>query len=302
MADDSIRTRGCCWRAPAATARASSARSTRSSGCSSSTARRSTCASRSCTTSTSCGASRSAARSSWRSEQDVPEGAICVLSAHGVAPEVLPERRRHATCSTVDATCPLVTKVHKEARRFAEGGYTIFLVGHAAHEEVVGTKGEAPDAITLVESVADVDGARRRRSRARRLRDPDDAVGGRDERESSPRLRERFPAIIGPPKDDICYATTNRQLAVKSLAREVDLVLVIGSANSSNSQRLVDVHARSGRRRPPDRRRDPHRRAWLDGRGRVGITSGASAPEWLVERRGRVVPRARRRRTSPSTM
>jgi 4-hydroxy-3-methylbut-2-en-1-yl diphosphate reductase len=216
------------------------------------------------------------------SEQDVPEGAICVLSAHGVAPEVY----RNATARslrTVDATCPLVTKVHKEARRFAEDGYTIFLVGHAAHEEVVGTKGEAPDAITLVESVDDVAGLAP--VDPERVAYVTQTTLSIDETNAVvARLRERFPAIIGPPKDDICYATTNRQAAVKSLARQVDLVLVIGSANSSNSQRLVDVTRDLG---VPSYLIDDETHIderWLAGADVVGITSGASAPEWLVER------------------
>jgi 4-hydroxy-3-methylbut-2-enyl diphosphate reductase len=216
------------------------------------------------------------------SEQDVPEGAICVLSAHGVAPDVY----RNATArnlQTVDATCPLVTKVHKEARRFAEDGYTIFLVGHADHEEVVGTKGEAPQAITLVESVDDVE--RLDPVDPERVAYVTQTTLSVDETNAVvDRLRERFPAIVGPPKDDICYATTNRQGAVKSLARLVDLVLVIGSANSSNSQRLVDVTRDQG---IPAYLIDDEthiRPEWLTGAGTVGITSGASAPEWLVER------------------
>jgi 4-hydroxy-3-methylbut-2-en-1-yl diphosphate reductase len=216
------------------------------------------------------------------SEQDVPEGAICVLSAHGVAPEVY----RNATArnlQTVDATCPLVTKVHKEARRFAEDGYTIFLVGHADHEEVVGTKGEAPGAITLVECVDDVE--RLDPADPERVAYVTQTTLSVDETNAVvDRLRERFPAIVGPPKDDICYATTNRQGAVKSLARRVDLVLVIGSANSSNSQRLVDVTRDQG---VPAYLIDDEthiRPEWLAGAGTVGITSGASAPEWLVER------------------
>jgi 4-hydroxy-3-methylbut-2-enyl diphosphate reductase len=216
------------------------------------------------------------------SEQDVPEGAICVLSAHGVAPEVYLNAAER-NLRTVDATCPLVTKVHKEARRFAESGYTIFLVGHAAHEEVVGTKGEAPDAITLVESVDDV--AALTPIDPERVAYVTQTTLSVDETNAVvSRLRERFPAIVGPPKDDICYATTNRQLAVKSLAREVDLVLVIGSANSSNSQRLVDVTRDQG---VPAYLIDDQTHIderWLIDAGTVGITSGASAPEWLVER------------------
>jgi 4-hydroxy-3-methylbut-2-enyl diphosphate reductase len=183
----------------------------------------------------------------------------------------------------VDATCPLVTKVHKEAHRFAERGYRVFLVGHEGHEEVVGTMGEAPDAIRLVQSVADVAG----------LEAPDPAhvayvtqttLSVDETAEIVAALRARFPAIIGPPREDICYATTNRQLAVKSLAREVDLMLVIGSANSSNSQRLVDVTRAIGVAAHLIDDESDIDVAWLNGVETVGVTSGASAPEWLVER------------------
>ncbi len=215
-------------------------------------------------------------------EESVPHGAVIVLSAHGVAPEV---HRRSAERSlrVLDATCPLVTKVHAEARRFAERGYTIVLVGHAGHEEVIGTMGEAPHAIRLVESIADVE--------ALQVRDPervayitqttlsvDETVG------IIAAVRRRFPAAIGPKRDDICYATQNRQNAVKRLAGAVDLVLVIGSCNSSNSNRLVEVTREMG---VPayliDDERDIDPR-WLDGVETVGVTSGASAPETLVER------------------
>jgi 4-hydroxy-3-methylbut-2-enyl diphosphate reductase len=216
------------------------------------------------------------------SEAEVPEGARVVLSAHGVAPSVYAGAEARSL-RVVDATCPLVTKVHKEAIRFARDGYTIFLVGHADHEEVVGTMGEAPESIVLVESARDVPA----------LDPPDpDRVAYVTQTTLSvdetitviDALRARFPAIIGPPKDDICYATTNRQAAVKALAAQVDLVLVIGSANSSNSQRLVDVTRALGT--PAhliDDEGDIDER-WLEGLHVVGITSGASAPEWLVER------------------
>jgi 4-hydroxy-3-methylbut-2-enyl diphosphate reductase len=204
-----------------------------------------------------------------------------VFSAHGVAPSV------HANAEarnlrTIDATCPLVTKVHVEARRFAERGYTIVLVGHEGHEEVEGTTGEAPDAIVLVQTEEDVDRLE--------LDDPDrvafvtQTTLSVDETTAIiARLRERFPNIVGPKSDDICYATTNRQIAVKQLARECDLVLVIGSTNSSNSNRLVEVAREHGA--------DSHlidnsmqvREEWLEGVETVGITSGASAPEELVE-------------------
>ena len=173
------------------------------------------------------------------SEEDVPEGATVVLSAHGVAPEV----HRNAALRrlrAIDATCPLVTKVHNEARRFAGQGYTIFLIGHAGHEEVVGTMGEAPEEIVLVQTLGDV--ALLPEPRTEKLAYITQTTLSVDETtDIIAALQRRFPTIVGPPKDDICYATTNRQAAVKSLAREVDLVLVIGSANSSNSQRLVDV-------------------------------------------------------------
>jgi 4-hydroxy-3-methylbut-2-enyl diphosphate reductase len=216
------------------------------------------------------------------SEDDVPEGATVVLSAHGVAPEV----HRNAALRrlrAIDATCPLVTKVHNEARRFAGGGFTIFLIGHAGHEEVVGTMGEAPDAIVLVQNVEDV--ASLPEPPSEQLAYLTQTTLSVDETtDIIAALKLRFPTIVGPPKDDICYATTNRQAAVKSLAREVDLVLVIGSANSSNSQRLVDVTRDLG---VPAHLIDDESQildSWLSGVETVGITSGASAPEWLVER------------------
>jgi 4-hydroxy-3-methylbut-2-enyl diphosphate reductase len=216
------------------------------------------------------------------SEDDVPEGATVVLSAHGVAPEV----HRNAALRrlrAIDATCPLVTKVHNEARRFAGAGFTIFLIGHAGHEEVVGTMGEAPDEIVLVQTLEDV--AHLPEPRTEKLAYITQTTLSVDETtDIIAALQQRFPTVVGPPKDDICYATTNRQAAVKSLAREVDLVLVIGSANSSNSQRLVDVTRDLG---VPAHLVDDETQildSWLDGAGTVGITSGASAPEWLVER------------------
>ena len=216
------------------------------------------------------------------SEEDVPEGATVVLSAHGVAPSV----HRNAALRrlrAIDATCPLVTKVHNEARRFAGQGYTIFLIGHAGHEEVVGTMGEAPEEIVLVQTLGDV--ALLPEPSTEKLAYITQTTLSVDETtDIIAALQRRFPSIVGPPKDDICYATTNRQLAVKSLAREVDLVLVIGSANSSNSQRLVDVTRDLG---VPAHLIDDESQileAWLEGVETVGITSGASAPEWLVER------------------
>jgi 4-hydroxy-3-methylbut-2-en-1-yl diphosphate reductase len=216
------------------------------------------------------------------SEEDVPEGATVVLSAHGVAPEV----HRNAALRrlrAIDATCPLVTKVHNEARRFAGQGFTIFLIGHAGHEEVVGTMGEAPEEIVLVQTLEDVSLVPEPPSE--KLAYITQTTLSVDETtDIIAALQARFPTIVGPPKDDICYATTNRQAAVKSLAREVDLVLVIGSANSSNSQRLVDVTRDLG---VPAHLIDDESQIldeWLDGVETVGITSGASAPEWLVER------------------
>ena len=216
------------------------------------------------------------------SEEEVPRGATVVLSAHGVAPEV----HRNAAARelvSIDATCPLVTKVHNEARRFAENGYTIFLIGHAGHEEVVGTMGEAPDAIVLVQTADEV--AALPDPASERLAYVTQTTLSVDEtNEVIAALRERFPQIVGPPKEDICYATTNRQAAVKSLARHVDLMLVIGSANSSNSQRLVDVTRAAG---VPAHLIDDEtdiEPGWLEGVETVGVTSGASAPEWLVER------------------
>jgi 4-hydroxy-3-methylbut-2-enyl diphosphate reductase len=214
------------------------------------------------------------------SELEIPEGSVTVFSAHGVAPSVH-ENARARGLQTIDATCPLVTKVHVEARRFAEDGYTIVLVGHDGHEEVEGTMGEAPDRIVLVESEEDVD--------ALELEDPEhvayitqttlsvDETSGIVER-----LRERFPKIVGPRTDDICYATTNRQAAVRKLAREVDVVLVIGSRNSSNSQRLVEVAADCGAPAHLIDNAGELDERWLDGARTVGITSGASAPESLV--------------------
>jgi 4-hydroxy-3-methylbut-2-en-1-yl diphosphate reductase len=216
------------------------------------------------------------------SELDVPEGAVVVLSAHGVAPEVYrnsDERRLHV----LDATCPLVTKVHAEARRYASQGYTVVLVGHDGHEEVVGTMGEAPEAIQLIGSVEEIDDLvvpdpQRIAYITQTTLSVDETLVVIDA------LRKRFPNIVGPKKDDICYATQNRQNAVKELAAEVDLVLVIGSRNSSNSNRLVDVTREMGvpaHLIDDERGIDP---GWLDGIDRVGITSGASAPESLVMR------------------
>jgi 4-hydroxy-3-methylbut-2-en-1-yl diphosphate reductase len=215
-------------------------------------------------------------------ETEVPEGATVVFSAHGVAPGVhvaAAERELR----TIDATCPLVTKVHVEAKKFAAQGYTIVLIGHAGHEEVEGTMGEAPRAIVLVEDEAGVD--------ALEVDDPEriayisqTTLSVDETRTIIARLRERFPAIVGPRTDDICYATTNRQTAVKELAREVDLVLVIGSRNSSNSNRLVEVARELGAAAHLIDNETQIDEAWLEGVQTMGITSGASAPEELVQR------------------
>ncbi len=215
-------------------------------------------------------------------ETEVPEGATVVFSAHGVAPSVHANAEvRHL--QTIDATCPLVTKVHVEAKKFAADGYTIVLVGHAGHEEVEGTMGEAPEHIVLIENEDDVD----------RLvvEDPNKVayisqttLSVDETRAIIARLRERFPAIVGPRTDDICYATTNRQAAVKQLARQCELVLVIGSRNSSNSNRLVEVAREHGADSYLIDNETEVEEAWLAGKGTVGITSGASAPEELVQR------------------
>ncbi len=215
-------------------------------------------------------------------ETEVPEGATVVLSAHGVAPSVYANSEARAL-NVIDATCPLVTKVHLEARRFARDGFTILLIGHEGHEEVVGTSGEAPDRIVLVGTVDE--------ARSVEVPDPErvaylsqTTLSVDETNEIIDVLRGRFPGIQGPPRDDICYATQNRQEAVKEIARRSDVVLVIGSRNSSNSKRLVEVAASAGAPAhlvDDETEIDP---AWLDGAAVVGVTSGASAPEWLVER------------------
>jgi len=212
---------------------------------------------------------------------EVPPGALVVFSAHGVAPSVHAEAEER-NLRTIDATCPLVTKVHNEAKRFDREDYDILLVGHRGHEEVEGTTGEAPQRIQLVESPADVAGVT--------VRDPEKVVWlsqttlSVDETMETVRaLRERFPTLQDPPSDDICYATQNRQVAVKAMAARCDLVLVVGSRNSSNSVRLVEValQAGAGAAHLIDYSREIDE-AWLDGVGTVGLTSGASVPEVLV--------------------
>ena len=213
---------------------------------------------------------------------EVPTGATVVFSAHGVSPAVHTEAAERGL-KTIDATCPLVTKVHNEAKRFAGQGIQILLIGHAGHEEVEGTTGEAPDNITLVQHPDDVDGVE--------MADPSKVAWlsqttlSVDETwETVGRLREKFPALIDPPSDDICYATQNRQSAVKQISTHADLVIVVGSSNSSNSVRLVEVALESGAkssyRVDNAGEIDP---AWLEGVSSVGVTSGASVPDVLVQ-------------------
>jgi len=214
-------------------------------------------------------------------ETEVPEGALVVFSAHGVSPAVHANSAKRRL-RTIDATCPLVTKVHVEARKFAEQGYTIVMIGHDGHEEVEGTTGEAPDSIILVETIEDVD--RLEVDDPERVAFITQTTLSVDETAGViARLRERFPSITSPKSDDICYATTNRQLAVKQLASECDLVLVIGSRNSPNSNRLVDVTRELGTPSYLIDKAAEVEEEWLEGVETLGITSGASAPEELVE-------------------
>src|ERR671928_1338091 len=215
-------------------------------------------------------------------DESIPEGAVTVFSAHGVSPAVHADAATRGL-QTIDATCPLVTKVHREALKFASEGYTIVLIGHAGHEEVEGTMGEAPEHIVLVETEADVE--------TLEVADPErvayisqTTLSVDETRAIIARLREKFPGIIGPRTDDICYATTNRQAAVKEMAAECDLVLVIGSQNSSNSRRLVDVARDHGAEAHLIDNAGRLDEAWLEGKRVVGISSGASAPEELVQR------------------
>jgi 4-hydroxy-3-methylbut-2-enyl diphosphate reductase len=215
-------------------------------------------------------------------ESEVPEGEIVVFSAHGVAPSVH-ENAAARSLRTIDATCPLVTKVHVEARRFAADGYTIVMIGHEGHEEVEGTTGEAPDSIVLVQTAEE--------AAELEVEDPErvafitqTTLSVDETADIIAALRARFPSIVSPKSDDICYATTNRQIAVKQLASECDLVLVIGSTNSSNSNRLVEVAREHGAESHLIDNHTQVREEWLEGVETVGITSGASAPEELVER------------------
>jgi 4-hydroxy-3-methylbut-2-enyl diphosphate reductase len=215
-------------------------------------------------------------------DDSIPEGAVTVFSAHGVSPAVHADAAARGL-QTIDATCPLVTKVHREALKFASDGYTIVLIGHSGHEEVEGTMGEAPEHIVLVETEEDVE--RLEVPDAERIAYVSQTTLSVDEtRAIIDRLRERFPAITGPRTDDICYATTNRQAAVKQMAPQCDLVLVIGSRNSSNSNRLVEVSRELGTDAHLIDNEAQVQESWLAGRRVVGITSGASAPEELVQR------------------
>ena len=213
---------------------------------------------------------------------EVPAGQTVVFSAHGVSPAVHAEAERRSL-KTIDATCPLVTKVHHEAKRFATEDYDILLIGHAGHEEVEGTAGEAPDHIQLVESPADVpDIVVRDPKRVAWLSQTTLSVD--ETLETVAAIRERFPDLLDPPSDDICYATQNRQLAVKEISEGTDLVIVVGSGNSSNSVRLVEVALEAGARaayRVDDASEIDE--AWLDGVRTVSVTSGASVPEDLVD-------------------
>ena len=212
---------------------------------------------------------------------EVPEGARAIFSAHGVSPEVRRQARLRRL-EVIDATCPLVTKVHLEAARFAREGYSVVLIGHRDHDEVIGTLGEVPDCSFLVETLSDVDNlnipdptrVRYLTQTTLSLDETSDLVD---------RLKQRFPLIQGPPAQDICYATQNRQMAVKGVASLCDLLLVVGSQNSSNSKRLVEVAANHGVRAYLINDRNDVILSWLDGVCRVGVTAGASAPEHLVQ-------------------
>jgi 4-hydroxy-3-methylbut-2-en-1-yl diphosphate reductase len=216
------------------------------------------------------------------SEDDVPEGALVVLSAHGVAPQVY-RRCEERNLKVVDAVCPLVSKVHAEARRYAGRGLKIALVGHAGHVEVEGTMGEAPEAMALVETPEDVENLE--------LEDSEQlayltqtTLSLDDTAEVVDTLRERFPDLVGPPSADICYATQNRQDAVKKICEEATLVLVVGSRTSSNANRLVEVARSSGADAYLIDDESDLEEAWLDGHETVGLTAGASSPDLLVDR------------------
>jgi len=213
--------------------------------------------------------------------EEVPEGAVLVFSAHGVPPRVRTEAQERQL-RVIDATCPLVTKVHLEALKFAREGRTLILIGHRDHQEIVGTSGEAPDQTLVVGSVEEVDRLE--------VEDPNrlafltqTTLSLYDTQEIVARLRQRFPTIVGPASDDICYATQNRQEAVEALTREVELIFVVGSANSSNSNRLVEVAKRAGVAARLIEDSNDIDASWLEGVKTLGLTAGASAPEVLVE-------------------
>ncbi len=213
----------------------------------------------------------------------VPAGATVVLAAHGVSPAVRGQAAERGDLAVIDATCPLVAKVHHEARRFVARGYDIALIGHADHEEVEGTVGEAPDRIHLVETPEDV-AALPGPAQERPMAFLTQTTLATDETaEVVAALRDRFPDIVGPSADDICYATQNRQDAVRAMAGDCDLMLVVGSANSSNTARLVEVARRHGSRAELLEDAGQLRSSWLDGVSTVGLTAGASAPEVLVQ-------------------
>jgi 4-hydroxy-3-methylbut-2-enyl diphosphate reductase len=212
---------------------------------------------------------------------DVPEGSTLLFSAHGVSPEIR-QIARNRKLNAIDATCPLVTKVHLEAIKYAKQGYTIFLIGHEGHDEVIGTMGEAPEAMVLVETPEDV----------AKLDVPDDSkvayltqttLSVDDANKIIAKLRQRYPQMVNPPKDDICYATQNRQEAVRILTQDADLCLVLGSQNSSNSQRLRELSAESGVAAQLIDGVQDIDRGWFDGVKTVLVTAGASAPETVVE-------------------
>ncbi|MGH7335805.1 MAG: 4-hydroxy-3-methylbut-2-enyl diphosphate reductase [Candidatus Rokuibacteriota bacterium] len=212
---------------------------------------------------------------------EVPDDATVIFSAHGISPEVRRDARQRGL-RVIDATCPLVTKVHLEAIRYAREGYTIILIGHADHDEVIGTLGEAPDRMVVIASAEAVDSLE--------VPNPDKVsyltqttLSVDDTRDVIEALRRKFPKIVGPSRDDICYATQNRQAAVKNIAGDVDVVLVIGAANSSNANRLVEVAETVGTRAYLINDVQDIRTEWLQGAQRIGVTAGASTPEVLVK-------------------
>lgn len=212
---------------------------------------------------------------------EAPKGSVVIFSAHGVSPAVR-RRAQERRLRVIDATCPLVTKVHLELIRYVRENYSVVLIGHRDHDEVIGTLGEAPDRVHLITSVEDVDSLR--------VPDPNHVayltqttLSVDDTAEIVARLKQRFPEIVSPPGEDICYATQNRQSAVKTVASHIDLLLVVGARNSSNSNRLVEVAEDAGAKAYLVNNEDEIQPTWLHGRRRIGITAGASTPEVLVE-------------------